>query len=148
MYKVDDLKQVFIGRRGEGFARVVEIDVTSMADAYPGASFSIIMHRSDSDTPILCDTALTDNVLAWAVTPTCTAVCGIHPFEVRAIKNGQIAKSKTGNALVAYAVSDYAGEDVPEPIDTWVDVLEEYLEMFTEVGPSNSDDLDYILGVS
>ena len=147
MYRAEDLKQVYIGRRGEGNARVVEIDVTEMREAYPDAAFSVVMMRSDSGVPILCDTALNGNVLAWAVTPVCTAVAGIHPFEIRAVRDGMVAKSRTGYALVAHGVGDYAGRDVPGPLETWVDMLQQMADRWSELpAPSTAEDLAYILG--
>lgn len=148
MYKVEDLKQVFIGRRGEKSARVVEIDVTTMLDEAPDATYSIILHRNGDDVPVLCSTTLDGNVLAWGITSTCTALAGIHPFEVRAVQDGQILKSRKAYALVDYSVADYAGEDVPTPLETWVDALQELVDRVEELtDPSTDDDLAYILGV-
>lgn len=145
MYNVDDLKQVFIGRRGEGNARVIEIDVSGMLREYPDAAYSVIMKRSDSDVPIRCETVLNGSVLAWMITPVCTSVAGVHPFEVQAVEAGMTVKSRTGYALVAYAVADYAGEDYPDEIQTWIDALQEKIEEIAVA--STADDLAYILGV-
>ena len=145
MYDVKDLKQVFIGRRGETNARVVEIDVTAMLDEAPDAAYSILMQRSGDDVPVLCETALDGSVLGWMITGACTAYAGLHPFEVRAVENGRIVKSRRGWAMVAPALADYAGEEAPSEVQTWIDALQTALAAMGE--PSTADDLEYILGV-
>lgn len=133
MYNVDDLKSVWIGRRGEDHARVIEINVSSMLAQWPDAEISVILHRAGEDTPLLCSTTLVDGVLIWTVGAAETATAGEHPFEVRAINNGMLMKSKTGVAVVDRAVGDYVGEAAPAAVQTWIDALTEALASIPDV---------------
>lgn len=149
MYKVEDLKTVFIGRRGEENARVIEIDIGSMQKAFPDAEASIILHRPGEDTPILCSTSVVDNVLYWTIGAADTSYAGMHPFEVRLADEDMLLKSKVGIAVVERAVGDTVPEDAPEDVQTWIDALQEKIAWVDELYglESTDDDVAYILGV-
>lgn len=134
IYSVDDMKSVFIGRVGESNARTVDIDVSSMLSEHPGASISLVMHRSDEDYARSCNAALgNDGILHWAVAAGEVYVAGDHPIEVRATGSGDLVlKSRTGMARVDGSISVDMSDDPPAAIETW---------------KSTSDDVDYILGV-
>lgn len=143
VYSVEDMKGVFIGRRGEKGARKVLIDVSSMTEEFPGATIKLLMHQAQS-VPYECSVSVADGILTWSVGELDTSYAGDHPFEIRAIKTGVIVKSKIGFARVDQSIYDAEG-DPPDAIETWVDQLEELVEAFPE--SSTSDDLNYILGV-
>lgn len=118
---IEKLYSIRLGVQGENIAQPVEIDMTSWAEAFPGATFHILFRRYNETTPYPVVSDYEAPILTWTPTATDTAVIGVGYTEVRAIdpETGLVKKSRIIPTSVENSVTGNDSEYIPEPMENW-----------------------------
>lgn len=118
---IEKLYSIRLGVQGENVANPVEIDMTSWAEAFPGAAFHILFKRYNETVayPVLSE--YENNILTWIPTLADTAIIGVGYAEIRAIDpdTGLVKKSRVVPTAVENSVSGNDSEYLPDPFEQW-----------------------------
>lgn len=128
--KVDELKYIQLGVRGENDVLDFPIDISEWLAQWPDAFYGIIAVRHDESAPYIAVTEQSGDNLIWKVSATDTAIMGTGYMEVRAVgTDGQVKKTRVVPTVVDRSL-DGVTADVPEPMADWVtQVMGAYAEM-------------------
>lgn len=119
-YDAERLSCVYIGRKGENLARVVEFDVSGMLNKWPDAQITLLVRRRKEEEPYIARTTLEKGVLYWQIAAVDTEFSGNGLLEIHATLGDVLAKSAMCQYHVADSISGL-GSDPPEPARSWVD---------------------------
>ena len=123
MYDIYDLpKSIPLGRKGEQYARAVEIDCAKMLHDYPGARLTLMQRRTRGETARIVKADVSDaGVITWSPDIDAMAVAGLGAIEIVATVDDKVAKSVIAATAIAPSLT-------PPDTDTrsgWVkDVLD------------------------
>ena len=123
MYDIYDLpKSIPLGRKGEQYARAVEIDCAKMLHDYPGARLTLMQRRTRGETARIVKADVSDaGVITWSPDMDAMAVAGLGAIEIVATVDDKVAKSVIAATAIAPSLT-------PPDTDTrsgWVkDVLD------------------------
>ena len=122
MYEIDKLASLSIGVQGENGARNIEVDMTSWAEEFPGASFHVLFKAYNEAYASPMTSTRTGNILTWNVTLGATQTAGVGYTEIRAINptTGLVKKTKIIPTSVERSVTGYDTASVPPPYTDWV----------------------------
>lgn len=151
---------VTIGRRGENGRTTVTFDLAAELTEYSGAVVSIVARRPGDNVgyPVSADAvSVSSGVVSWVVSNIDTGVAGLGSVTVILTLGDVVAKSMMFGTRILEANS--AESVPPDPLAEWYTTIIEKAEEATEaaetattaassITPSNSDDVNYILGVS
>lgn len=128
--KVDELKYVQLGVRGENDVLDFQIDISEWLAQWPDALYSIVAVRHDETLPYIAVTSVQGDILIWHVSESDTHIMGTGYMEVRATgADGKRKKTRVVPTVVDRSL-DGVSTDVPEPMQDWVDqVLRAYATM-------------------
>lgn len=126
MYEIDKLSYLRIGVQGENVSTTIEVDMTTWADEFPGASFHVLFKPYNADLPSPMTSEYEEPVLTWVVTSGATQTPGVGYTEIRAInpETGLVKKTRIIPTSVENSITPGESSSVPPAYTSWVnDVL-------------------------
>lgn len=117
-----------LGRQLEHGVREVWFDLTWLIENVGEGTAVLVYQRSKDVAPYVVTTQLHGNVLVWTVGDADTAYDGFGKAEIRWTVDENLAKTVTYRTNVLSSIT--AGEDVPEPLESWYD------QMLEQIGDS------------
>ena len=130
MYEIDKLSYLRIGVQGENVSTTIEVDMTTWADEFPGASFHVLFKPYNADLPSPMTSEYEEPVLAWIVTSDATQTPGVGYTEIRAInpETGLVKKTRIIPTSVENSITPGESSSVPPAYTSWVNSVLSYKE--------------------
>ena len=131
MLKENELTGIYLGVRGENYARTIEIDVSPWTTGHPAANISI-WHKRNGDTVPAPTGATLDRetgILSWTPTSTDTYVSGEGEAEIRLSESDVIKKTRKIVTGVSKAVTGADGEELGSGWQDYIDAVERAVQI-------------------
>ena len=96
MLKINELKRLDLGIKGENESKTLQIDMSAWASLYPNATAEILHKRSGDNTKTLTGATYDGDtmILTWIPTDTDTFYEGFGVAEIRMVEGNVVKKSK------------------------------------------------------
>lgn len=121
VYDLTRLPSITIGRRGENDVLYIRFDVSNWLAEMPDAVISLMVQRNGDMLPYdASNIRLENGYLVWGVTSTDTSIPGEGQIQIRAYRDGKVAKSVIGKLFVSDSLGGCEIEP-PDPFVSWFD---------------------------
>lgn len=123
VYDLTRLPSITIGRRGENDVLYIRFDVSNWLAELPDATISLMVQRNGDMLPYDASKVYLENgYLVWGVTSADTSIPGEGQIQIRAYRDGRVAKSVVGKIFVSESLGG-CQVDPPDPFVGWFDRL-------------------------
>ncbi len=112
-----------LGRQGENEITEICFDFSEWAEEYGAGTVSLMVRRPSENGAYLANITTADNMAAWLVSSTDTAIFGDGAIEYKYTVNGKIVKSQIFETFVIEALDNTSEPPVP-----WVPYIEAVAE--------------------
>ena len=124
MYKIDELKNVVIGKKLDNAVSEIVIDIGVWRSKYPDLTQYRIEVVSPSGLVYMPVVKVNQETLVWKITDGDTAVKGQGSYQVVATgNNGERKTSEIAHLYIGAIIHSTDAEEAPDPAKPWVDAV-------------------------